>query len=280
MAKLNAFMALAILGFLMAPQAQAQRVYSVKIDRVLVTTDKLNFKPQQIWEALDEQGNPTGEVTILQVREEQAVGQIRSGYVVGDALVRLKSEPVEKEPFRRQRWFLGPSILTTNVDVRVIDGADESTSTLKGSQFGLQMGADQILSYRQVLRFRFGMDLLDTTGVIPDPPGCDDSIECRLRIHYFTGSLGFLFQLMPEGSRLNLGANASFVGLLPISRTSNSIDESRIGLDGGFEFGGVLHYKTNPITWVELSIQRIVLRESSAFVPTMTRFNVSWMQNF
>lgn len=260
--------------------AQAQRVDSVKVDRVLINMDKLGFREQQIWNALDDKGGVTGEVLILQVREEQAVGIIKSGYVVADALMRLKSEPIPKDPYKKQRWFIGPSILTTAVDVRVIEGLNEAESTLKGSQFGLQMGADQILSYHQVLRFRFGIDLLDTTGDISVPPGCEGSDLCRLRIHYFTGSLGFLFQLMPENSRLNLGANVSFVGLLPVSRTSNSIDDSRIALDGGFEFGGVLHYKTNPITWIELSAQRLVLRESSAFKPTMTRFNISWMQNF
>lgn len=260
--------------------AQAQKVYSVKVDRVLISTDRLSFKEQQIWNALDDKGAITGEILILQVREEQAVGIIKSGYVIADALMRLKSEPVPKEPFKKQRWFIGPSLMNTSVDVRIIEGINEAEANLKGTQFGLQMGADQILSYHQVLRFRFGIDLLDTTGDISNPPGCEGSEACRLRIHYFTGSLGFLFQLMPENSKLNLGANVSFVGLLPVSKTSNSINDSRIALDGGFEFGGVLHYKTNPITWIELSAQRLVLRESSAFRPTMTRFNVSWMQNF
>lgn len=273
--------ALAILLLTLVPiAAQAQRVYGVKVDRVLINTDKLGFKVQQVWDALDEKGSVTGEIVILQVRDEQAVGMIKSGYVLGDALMRLKAVPLEKEPFKKQRWFIGPSILTSNVDVRVIEGTDEAEATLKGTQFGLQMGADQILTYHQVLRFRFGIDLLDTTGDITNPPGCEGSEACRLRIHYFTGSLGFLFQLMPENSKLNLGANVSFVGLLPVSRNSNSIDDSRIAVDGGFEFGGVLHYKTNPITWIEFSAQKIVLRESSAFKPTMTRFNLSWMQNF
>lgn len=267
--------------FALTPIASyAQRVYAVQVDRVLINTDKLGFRPQQTWNALDENGTPTGEVLILQVREDKAVGQILSGYVVGDAFMRLKSEQQVKELYRKNRWFVGPSILNTTVDVRVIDGADEAEAALKGTQFGLQLGADQILTPHQVLRFRFGFDLVDTYGDIKTPPGCEASIECRLRIHYLTGSLGFLFQLMPEGNRLNIGANVSFVGLLPVSRTGNAIDESRIAMDGGFEFGAVLHYKTNPITWVEFSAQRIVLRESSAFRPTLNRFNIAWMQNF
>ncbi len=274
-------LALSLLIFLILPtEALAQRVYAVQVDRVLIHTDKLGFKPQQIWSALDDKGAPTGEIQILQVREEKAVGLIKSGYVVGDAFMRLKSEPVEKDPIKRNRMYLGPSILTTSVDVKVIEGADEASTTLKGSQFGLQLGADQVLTSHQVLRFRFGFDLLDTTGEIPNPPACESSVDCRLRIHYLTGSLGFLFQLMPEGSRLNMGLNVSFVGLLPISKSSNAIDESRIAVDGGFEFGAVVHYKTNPITWLEFSAQRIVLRESSAFKPTMTRYNIAWMQNF
>lgn len=261
--------------FLAAGPAHAQKVESIKGNRVLIDAQDLPIKPHQIWELIGDHGETTGEVTIMQVRDGQAVGQITLGFANPGFILRLKAEPSQPK-VRHRRWFTGFSSLDTVAEISV----EGTKATLKGTQFGLQIGADQILTPRQLLRARIGFDLVNTKGSIANPPGCEGVSDCKLWVHYLTGALGYLFQAFPVESSFNLGITTGFSAFLPISRTSDSIDPAKIGLDGGLEIGAVVQFKTNPITWIELSAQRIFLRSTDTLDMKLIRYNLTWMQYF
>lgn len=271
-------LALALL-FLSPLAAHAQRIESVKGNRVLISTDKLPFKILQNWELLGEHGETTGEVTVLQIREDKAVGQIKVGFANPGFALRLKSE-APKDATRTRRLFIGLSSLESHIDVTNTVNNVTGTAGLQGSQFGLQAGVDRILSERQLLRARIGIDLVNTKGEISNPPGCNGITDCNLWIQYFTGSLGFLFQARPYDSEWNVGFNSGFVTFLPISKYSDSFDASKLTMDGGLELGAVVQFKINPITWIELSTQRMFLRTTDTLKMTLTRYNLTWMQYF
>lgn len=259
---------------LQANLAHAQQIEQINNKRAIINRDGMNFKIQQTWEVLGDKGEKTGEVVILKQQEEQVTGQITTGVAKQGSFLRLKTDVTEKE--RSRRLFAGLSILQSSFDVTV----SGSPAGLSGGQFGLQAGVDQILTPRQILRLRTGLDLVNTKGTIANPPGCNGISDCTLWVHYLTGSLGFLFQVMPEGSKWNLGLNTGFVALIPISKSSTAIDDSKISADGGLELGGVLDFKINPITFVEISAQRMFLRTTDALRSQYNRYNLAWVQYF
>lgn len=268
-----------ILAGLLAAPAGAQRIESSKGNRVLITTDQLPFKVMQTWEILGNSGETTGEVLILQLRDEKAVGQIKVGFANPGFALRLKAA-APKEATRERRLFVGLSSLESKIDIKNTVNAVTGTAGLQGSQFGLQAGVDQILTERQLLRLRLGVDLVNTTGQINNPPGCNSLPDCKLWIHYFTGSLGFLFQARPYDSSWNIGMNTSFVTFIPVSKYSDSLDSGKITWDGGLELGAMVQFKINPITWIELSGQRMFLRTTDTLSMQFMRYNLTWMQYF
>lgn len=241
---------------------------------MLIARDGLNFKIKQTWELLGEKGEKTGEVVVIKQQDERAVAVITVGFAKPGFNLRLKTDNTEKE--RNRRLFAGLSILQSSFDVTV----SGTPAGLSGGQFGLQAGVDQILTPRQLLRLRLGIDLVNTKGTIANPPGCNGITDCSMWIHYLTGSLGFLFQLMPEGSNFNGGINAGFVSLIPISKYSTAIDDSKLNADGGLELGVTFDWKINPITYIELSAQRMFLRTTDTMRVQLNRYNLTWVQYF
>lgn len=259
---------------LLTSSAFAQRIEQVNGKRVLINRDGLPFKIKQTWEMLGEKGEKTGEAYVLKQQEEHAVAQITVGFAKPGFFLRLKTDNIEKE--RNRRIFAGLSILQSNFDVTV----SSTSAGLSGGQFGLQVGADQVLTPRQLLRLRIGLDLVNTKGQIANPPGCNGITDCSMWMHYLTGSLGFMFQAMPEGSQFNVGFNAGFVSLIPISKYSTAIDDSKINADGGLELGAMMNYKINPITFIEFSLQRMFLRTTDTMRVQLNRYNLTWVQYF
>ncbi len=268
------FFSLLFFVVLQSGLASAQRIEQVVNKRVLINRDGLNFKIQQNWELLGEKGEKTGEIVVLKQQDEKAVGQITVGFAKPGFLLRLKTDATEKE--RDRRVFAGLSILQSSFDLTV----SSTPAGLSGGQFGVQAGVDQILTPRQLLRLRVGMDLVNTKGAIANPPGCNGITDCTLWIHYLTGSLGFLFQAMPEGSNFNFGFNSGFVAMIPISKNSTVIDDSKINSDGGLELGLMMNYKINPITYIEMSMQRMFLRTTDTMRVQLNRYNLTWVQYF
>lgn len=260
--------------------AQAQRIEQVRGNSVLIQTDLLKFAVGQTWEAIDANGDVVGDVEIKQIRNDKAVGDVVEGSVIKGANLRLKADlpqPLsDDEKYRSRKWFVGLSSLAATVRVKT----GNTDTELVGGQWGVQAGADQVLTARQVLRLRAGFDLLRTRAEITDPDDCGGDLECKLWTHYATASLGFNFQAMPEGHTWNVGISTAFTGFLPLSRESDALDASKLALDGGFEAGAFAHFKTNPITWVEFSMQRIFLRDTDSVRPSLLRLNLSWIQNF
>lgn len=258
----------------------AQRVEQVRGSRVLIQTDQMKFTVGQRWEAIDGGGVIIGVIEIRQVKDSRAVGLIREGDAIVAANLRLKEDskaPLsDEEKVRHRKWFLGPSVLASDVLVRV--GVEEVRLT--GGQWGLQAGADQVLTEHQILRVRLGFDLVRAKGTPLDINLCGGDGECNLWTHYLTGSLGFGFQAMPEGGDWNIGASVGFSGFLPVSRESDAVNAEKISIDGGFEAGVFAHVKTNPITWIEFSAQKVFLRETASFRPSLIRYNLAWVQNF
>lgn len=264
-----------------APTAWAQRVEQIRGDRVLIQTDQLKFAVGQKWEAIDGEGDVVGTIQIRNIRGEKAVGAIVEGMAVKGANLRLKIDPralSDDEKVRTRKWFVGFSSLASQVRVRLT--GTETDTDLVGGQWGVQIGGDQVLTARQTLRLRAGFDLLRARSEIRNLTDCDGDLECTLWTHYATASLGFNFQLMPEGTPWNLGISTAFTGFLPLSRDSDALDASKIGFDGGFEAGAFANIKTNPITWLEVSVQRIFLRDTERVRPQLLRFNFTWIQNF
>lgn len=259
---------------------QAQRVEQTKADRVLIQTDMLKFQPGQRWEAIDGNGVIIGVVEILQVKDPRAVAILKEGDVIVGANLRLKQDlkgpQSEEEKIRKRRWFIGPSLLQASIltTVNLIE------TTMTGQQWGLQFGADQVLTAHQALRLRAGFDLIHATGPIDSTTECGGDGQCSLWTHYLTGSLGFLFQAMPEGHAWNIGLSSGFAGFLPVSRDSDALNAGKLALDGGLEIGLQANFKTNPITWLEFSAQRVFLRDTATVRPSLTRYNVTWIQNF
>lgn len=264
----------------LSPDVWAQRVDQVRGDRVLVQTDQLKFAVGQHWEAIDGSGIVIGTLEVLQLRADKAIGIIREGDVIVGANLRLKQDLARPltadEMVRTRKWFIGLSSLSAAVKVKT----NLIETELKGSQWGIQVGADQVLTPRQVLRLRTGFDLIRTSSQVTDSAICDGDFECKLWTHYLTGSLGFVFQVMPEGNFWNAGISTGFSGFLPLSRESDALDASKLSIDGGFEAGAFVHFKTNPITWFEFSAQRVFLRDTDSVRPALIRYNVTWVQNF
>lgn len=277
--RLLAPFSIGLLFLVLHAPAWGQRIESVAGLIVLISVDDLPFKAGQIWEILGEKGEKSGEIRIRQIKENKATGQIISGFAVPGYLLRLKFEAPE-EKVRDRRLFVGLSLLAASLDVTLTSGILTDTARMRGNQFGLQLGVDQILTPRQLLRLRFGLDLVNTTGSIANPPGCRDTTQCLLWIHYFTGSLGFLFQLNPEGAPWNFGLNTGFVSLIPISKNSDGLDASKITMDGGFDIGLNFDVKINSITYVQLSAQQLLLRTTEALKIQYVRYNLTWIQYF
>lgn len=266
---------------LAAKTAHAQRVEQVRGDRVLIQTDQLKFAPGQKWEAIDGSGDIVGTIEIKNLRDEKAIGAVIEGVAVKGANLRLKTDLKtlsEDEKYRTRKWFIGLSSLSAQVKVRTL-GTDTETD-LVGGQWGVQAGADQVLTAHQTLRLRAGFDLVRARSDINNLTDCGGDRECTLWTHYATASLGFNFQLMPEGHSWNTGVSTAFTGFLPLSRDSDVLDASKLALDGGFEAGLFANLKTNPITWLEFSMQRIFLRDTDRVRPQLIRFNLTWIQNF
>lgn len=265
-----------------AHPARAQRVEQVRGNRVLIQTDQLKFAVGQTWEAIDGNGDIVGTIEVRSLRGEKAVGAIVDGDAVKGANLRLKADlppPLtEDEKARTRKWFIGLSSLASQFRVRTLD--TNTDTDLAGGQWGVQAGADQVLTARQTLRLRAGFDLVRARSEVANLTDCGGDGECTLWTHYATASLGFNFQLMPEGTPWNLGVSTAFTGFLPLSRDSDALDASKIGLDGGFEAGLFANVKTNPITWLEFSAQRIFLRDTERVRPQLLRFNLTWIQNF
>lgn len=261
--------------------ARAQRVEQMRGDRVLIQTDQLKFAIGQKWEAIDGNGDIVGTIEIKNLRGDKAVGAVIQGEAVKGANLRLKEDLkvlTEEEKVRTRKWFIGLSTLAAQVKIRTPD--TDTETDLVGGQWGVQAGADQVLTAHQTLRLRAGFDLIRARSDINNLTDCGGDRECNLWTHYATASLGFNFQLMPEGSSWNTGISTAFTGFLPLSRESDALDASKLGLDGGFEAGAFINLKTNPITWMEVSVQRIFLRDTERVRPQLIRFNFTWIQNF
>lgn len=263
-------------------QGWAQRVDEIRGEKVRIAADGLRFNDGQRWEAIDGTGEVVGWIEITQVKDAQAYGVIREGHAVKGANLRLKEDKritTQDEVIRHRKWFIGPSFMEANATALKSGGSTVDVH-LNGTQWGLQIGADQVLSPRQLLRLRLGNDLISAKGTTDDTSLCKGDLECELWTHYLTASLGFVFQAMPEGADFNAGLSMAFAGFLPVSRESDIFNTSKISIDGGFEAGAFVSFKTNPITWFEFSVQQVFLRETSTSRYRLSRFNLSWVQNF
>ncbi len=274
-----------LFGFVFSFHAQALMIVKMKDSKVLIQLEGAKVIAGQSYEILNAQNKNIGTLKILSLKETQAIGQMIKGaprlnekifFALSSiapvpakisASAKAPAEPVTPRLPYRASVLLG--LATNTLSIRVADGINSQTVDNTGNSVSFAVAVDHQFKPWLNTRALFGYDQFNAVGAATIN-GCANktSKDCKTDIKYVTAASYLKYE--KEYSSLRPWGIAGLNIKMPISKSSNALDESSLGLTLAYAVGIGADYVLETKNFVSFCLEKqFFIKSDSAETSTL-----------
>jgi hypothetical protein len=215
-------------------------------------------------------GKKIGKITIVKIKNGKAIGKIAKGSAHQGNLVKMsqgkkgtdKSTDEEVESTSagdKSKWRVG-----------FVLGYASNSQTLKSTLGTLDMTGTSILykAYADVpvsgsvgAIVRAGMDNFNVETTTANTGLCAGNPKCTTKISYFVGD--FLIRYAFGSGTFMPFVHAGIGVMIPSSKSSNALDQAKLGMETPGYLGGGFYYQISPTLWIPATVELKIIMPNS-----------------
>lgn len=279
---LSLFLFFILISFLISPLAQTATLMQIKNQKTLISLEGLDAAVDEVYDVVGPAGK-SGQIKIVQVKNNKAIAQILSGSVaVGQKLrtnsnVQAASKTVHKKDIVIRHDLMKISVLgklmmntiiTKQADANAIPRTE--TVTMNGINFGVTGALDYPLSTQYTFRGQVGVESIAVKGTA-QYLSCAGKLsrDCNVNINYLVGG-GFLRYDFVKSENVIWGAIGGTLKM-PISKSSTALRNDDINMANslGLMFG--YDYNFDNKTFIPLTFEYHYSFNTSETVPAINQ---------
>lgn len=241
---------LILISLLINPYAEAATLMQIKNQKTLINLEGLDASVDEVYDVVGASGK-SGQVKIVQVKNNKAIAQILTGSVavgqklrtnstVQSAPKNLRKKDIVIRHDMMQLSVLGKLMMNTITTKQADNNAlpRTETVTMNGTNIGITAALDYPLSSQYTFRSQFGFEPIAVKGTAQYDSCADKSSKnCNVNINYLAGAGYLRYDFMKSENTLwgAIGGTLKF----PISKSSTALRTSDINMANslGLMFG-------------------------------------------
>lgn len=237
--------------------AIASSIDKVSGKKVMITLDQEDVTPGFRFSVIGINGKRIGIVEIQKIKGKRALGQILKGRAeVGASLASIEesSSAPTKTSARisptTPTWGVLAGLAMNTMAVKFETPAD--TANLKGTSFNLLGFYDYPWSRELGIRFWTGLESFTAKGT-SSLSSCENTKNCELTVSYL--ALGGVAKYNFIFSPVKAWAGLMYEYLIPMSKSSNAIADSKIGNNYNYGLASGVDISMGPTSYIPVHVE-------------------------